>query len=106
MGERVGMRVHHAVAFGVVAQTLGIDARGAALGFGYVVVAGVVSAALRLGLVGQNEGQRILRDAWPALEESIDRALGVGRGELAAFAPLTEIAMMRHERAYTRLFAS
>ncbi|MBV9354364.1 MAG: hypothetical protein JO023_02440 [Chloroflexi bacterium] len=98
--------VHHCLAFGAVAQALGIDQDPAALGFGYMVLAGTVSAGQRLGVLGQNEAQQLLRGLWPSLTSAVASARSVKRDEIRSFAPTLEIAMMRHERAYSRLFSS
>jgi urease accessory protein len=76
------------------------------VGFGYTVVAGALSAALRLGILGQSEAQVVLREQWSLLEAAASRARTLAIDEIAAFGPAIEIATMRHERAYSRLFSS
>jgi urease accessory protein len=98
--------VHHCLAFGAVAQALGVEQEPAALGFGYTVLAGAVSAGQRLGVLGQNEAQQLLRRLWPSLTSAVAIAHTVPVDEIRSFAPTLEIGMMRHERAYSRLFAS
>src|SRR6186997_3647436 len=51
---------HHAVAFGMVAGTLGWDAAAAAVAFLYSTTALLIGAALRLLPMGQVEGQGVL----------------------------------------------
>jgi len=97
---------HACVAFGLVAWACGVGEEPAALGFGYAWLAGALAAALRLGILGQSEAQVVLRERWPALAAAVARARARETEEIAAFAPALEIAMMRHERAYSRLFAS
>jgi urease accessory protein len=94
------------VVFGVVTQALEIPEEPAALGYGYTVVAGAVSAALRLGVLGQSEGQSIMKREWPAIVDAVARARIAEVAHISSFTPLLEIAMMRHERAYSRLFSS
>jgi urease accessory protein len=101
-----GCQPHHCVVFGVVTQTLEIPEEPAALGYGYTVVAGAVSAALRLGVLGQSEGQSIMKREWPAIVDAVARARIAEVAHISSFTPLLEIAMMRHERAYSRLFSS
>ncbi len=97
---------HHCVAFGVLAEALGLDEVAAALGYGYTFASGAVSAALRLGLLGQSEAQAILHDAWPALTRAARQAATRTLDDCSAFMPALEIAQMRHERASSRLFSS
>jgi urease accessory protein len=105
--ERAGRcDAHHCLAFGAVAQALGVAEEPAALGFGYTVLAGAVSAGQRLGVLGQNEAQQLLRRLWPHLTSAVATARRIGMADMRSFSPLLEIAMMRHERAYSRLFSS
>jgi urease accessory protein len=97
---------HHCLVFGIVTQALDIAEEPATLGFGYTVLAGAVSAAIRLGLLGQNEAQLILKNEWGPLVEAVARARSLDVAQISSFAPMLEIAMMRHERAYSRLFSS
>ena len=105
--ERAGRcDAHHCLAFGAVAQALGVAEEAAALGFGYTVLAGAVSAGQRLGVLGQNEAQQLLRGLWPDLASAVGTARRIGMADIRSFSPVLEIAMMRHERAYSRLFSS
>jgi len=99
-------QVHHCVVFGLLTQALGVAEEAAALGFGYTILAGAVSAALRLGVLGQSEAQVVMKDAWPTVAGAVARARTLRLGDISSFAPMLEIAMMRHERAYSRLFSS
>jgi urease accessory protein len=63
----------------------------------------LASAALRLGLIGHIEAQRVLTEVQidlPALLEGQPLA----PSEVHSFVPLTEIAVMRHEHQALRLF--
>jgi urease accessory protein len=94
------------VVFGLVTQVLGIAEEPAALGFGYTVLAGAVSAAVRLGVLGHSEAQVIMKDQWAPLVEAVARARTLEVTDIRSFAPMLEIATMGHERAYSRLFSS
>ncbi|MGI9301417.1 MAG: urease accessory protein UreF [Gammaproteobacteria bacterium] len=65
----------------------------------------LLGAALRLGVVGHVDAQRILsrarRDVVTILEEDPP-----GEEAMHSFAPEAEIAMMRHENEHVRLFAN
>jgi urease accessory protein len=97
---------HHCLVFGIVTQALHIAEEPATLGFGYTVLAGAVSAAIRLGVLGQSEAQLILKHEWGPLVEAAAQARTLDVAHISSFAPMLEIAMMRHERAYSRLFSS
>jgi urease accessory protein len=75
---------------------------------GYLLAMGanLVSAGLRLGIVGQTDGQRIIA----ALEPVIGKAVACGMTrDLACFGAATiavDLASMAHETQYSRLFRS
>jgi len=99
-------QAHHCVVFGLVTQALRIAEEPAVLGFGYTVLAGAVSAALRLGILGQSEAQVVMKDEWVVLVEAVAGARTLDVADISSFAPMLDIAMMGHERAYSRLFSS
>ncbi|MBL8534707.1 MAG: urease accessory protein UreF [Betaproteobacteria bacterium] len=71
----------------------------------YGVAVGIVSAALRVGLIGHMDAQRILA-AQRGRADALASAATPGEESLHAYVPMTEIAMMRHETGSGRLFAN
>lgn len=79
----------------------------AALGaYFYQTVASHCSAALKLIRIGQEGCQRVLRDVLREAPETVSRSLLVERAHAGWFNPVLEIASMRHETAWERLFIS
>jgi urease accessory protein len=71
----------------------------------YQLCAAFAAAAVRLGIVGHVDAQRILT----ALRPQIARVLETPAptvDEIGAFTPAADIAMMRHEVATVRLFSN
>ena len=97
---------HHAVAFGMVAGTLGWDAKAAAIAFLYSTTALLVGAALRLLPMGQVEGQGVLWSLHPVIERVAQDAAERGPEDLWSFTPGLDIQGMLHERLDARLFRS
>lgn len=99
-------RAPYPIAVGAVAGLGGIPLEDALAAFLHGVVANLVSAGVRLVPLGQSDGVRVLA----ALEgEVISRAGWAAKAEfeeLGGFAPLVDIASMKHETQYTRLFRS
>jgi urease accessory protein len=92
-------------AFGVAAARAGIALDDAVLGYLQAFAANLMSAGLRLGLVGQTDGQRILA----ALEPVVARAAAAIVRDPADFGAATfavDLASMAHETQYSRLFRS
>jgi urease accessory protein len=85
--------------------------RGMALAYAseaYVVAqfANLVSAATRLGVVGQTDGLKIVAGLMPDLAALAREAAGASLDDLGACAFRSDIAAMRHETQYSRLFRS
>jgi urease accessory protein len=97
---------NHAIAFGLVSQSLGLSEEHAVQGYLYNVTAGWVAAALRLIPLGQAEGQRLLHDLAPTLLAVQQRYGHLTPAEAWSCTPGLDIRSMQHERLYTRLFRS
>lgn len=98
---------HLPVMQGALWRALGLDTVACVEMAGYQAVAGLVAAAVRLGRIGAIAGQRILSTALPVIADVAEEPVAEGDPiALSAFAPLIEIAAMRHARADLRLFAN
>ena len=95
-----------AVAYALVYFHCGIDERDGVLAFGYNRLTGIVSAALRLISMGQQEGQNLLTKNLNDLPAAVDRILGMKDEPLRSFNPLLDIEQMNHQYVYSRLFRS
>jgi urease accessory protein len=70
------------------------------------LVANLVSAAARLGLIGQTDGQKTLAALFDSIVALGDFVAGAGIADLGSCAFASDIAAMRHETQYSRLFRS
>ena len=95
-----------AVAFGIAAEAFGIGRRQAALAAGMSHSTAFAMAALRLGVIGHREAQRIIRATNPTIERAVDVAGAVTWLDLRPSAPQLDVAGARHETAPARSFAS
>jgi urease accessory protein len=66
----------------------------------------LVSAGLRLVPLGQTDGQRVLAGLEPVIAACTQQALACPLEEIGGAAFRADIASMRHETQYTRLFRS
>ena len=101
-----GAGVCHAAAFGAAAARAGITLADALMGYLETFAANLVAAGIRLGLVGQTDGQRILAALEPAIAAAATTAEGRGSEDFGAATFAVELASMAHETQYTRLFRS
>jgi urease accessory protein len=101
-----GEAVCHPAAAGAVTARSDIPLGGALTAYLQAMAANLVSAGLRLGIVGQTDGQRILAALEPVVGTAVASAL---TRDPAAFGGATlaiELASMAHETQYSRLFRS
>jgi urease accessory protein len=94
------------VAYGVVFFYRGLAVRDALVAFGYARLAGIVSAALRLIALGQQQGQALLTGAIRRLPDAAEDILRIEGEPLRSFSPLLDIQQMNHRYVYSRLFRS
>ncbi|MGC3992175.1 MAG: urease accessory UreF family protein [Chthoniobacteraceae bacterium] len=95
---------HHLIVGALQYATTPLQAALAA--YFYQSLAGFGSAALKLIRIGQEGCQRVLAEGLRSCPIAIADSLTVPREDAGWFNPLLEIASMRHERAFERLFIS
>ncbi len=106
--ERVGRRTapgHLAACQGLLWRGAGLSEAEAAAAAAHVLCVGVLGAAIRLGAIGAVEGQRLLTAIQPALAEMLAQPPPPIEA-LASYAPVVELAVLRHEQLDSRLFAN
>lgn len=72
----------------------------------YCAVRGVLSAAVRLGIAGSYEAQRLQAGCSATLERVAQRCAAFTLEDLAQTAPLIDLLQSRHDHLYSRLFQS
>jgi urease accessory protein len=74
--------------------------------FLHSVVSNLISAGMRLIPLGQTDGQRVLAALETEITMAAERARAIAFDEVGTTTPRADIASMRHETQYTRLFRS
>jgi urease accessory protein len=74
--------------------------------YGLAFVANLVSASVRLGIVGQTDGQKLTAGLVPAVQAAAAAAEPATLDDLGGCALRSDIASLRHETQYSRLFRS
>jgi urease accessory protein len=72
----------------------------------YATARGVLSAAVRLGIAGSYEAQRMQAECGPWLDRIAERCADLSERDLAQTAPVLDILQAGHDRLYSRLFQS
>ncbi len=98
--------VAYPVALGVAAAGHGLALRTTLDAFLLAFVSNIVSAIVRLGPIGQTDGQRIMASLLPSVQAIGAMAEHATLDDLGGAALRADIASMNHETQYTRLFRS
>lgn len=70
------------------------------------LVANLVSAGMRLIPLGQRDGQRAIANLEPVIADAVRQSATASLDDIGSAAPAIDLASMRHENQYTRLFRS
>lgn len=98
--------VAYPVAVGAAAAGHGIGLDEAAPAFALGLFGNLVSAASRLSVIGQTEGQKLIAALLPRLVAMAAQATACEPEVLGSCAFRSELAAMKHETQYSRLFRS
>lgn len=99
-------RAHVAPVTGVVFRVLGLPLSTAQRVVLYGAARGVLSAAVRLGIIGSFEAQEMQYASGRSLDEIAKRCATLSVDDLAQTAPLLDLMQAGHDRLYSRLFQS
>jgi urease accessory protein len=97
---------HHAVIFGAVFGRLDVAPVPTLEAYLHAATRGILSAAVRLGLVGPLEAQRLRAERAPLLGAVVAGACRLSCEDAAQTAPLLEIFAALHDRLDGRMFQS
>ncbi|CDQ18989.1 urease accessory protein UreF [Halobacillus karajensis] len=97
---------HPSVVLAAVYHSLDISKKVAVETFLFTNLSSLVQNAVRGIPIGQTDGQRVLVDLQPIVEEAVQIIMNLSSEDLGAGSPGLEIAQMHHERLNVRLFMS
>lgn len=96
----------HAAVFGAAAAQAGASLEEALTTYLHAFAANLMSAGLRLGIVGQSDGQRILVGLEPVVAVSVAASITRDPEDFGSATFTLDLASMAHETLYSRLFRS
>ena len=105
-GKILPENLPYPVAVGAQAGAHGIGEDDAAAAYLQAFAATLISAAVRLVPLGQTAGLRVLAALEPVVLATMRATRGAGADDLGGCAFRSDLASMRHETQYTRLFRS
>ena len=98
--------IAYPIAVGTCAAVHGLPLAETAHAFVQAFAANIVSAGVRVIPLGQTDGLRVIARLEPLIPTIVADALRATLDDVGGIAILTDIASMRHETQYTRLFRS
>jgi urease accessory protein len=98
--------VAYPIAVGVAAAGFAMPLHAVLEGFLLGFVTNLVSSAVRLGPIGQTDGQRIIAFLVDPVRRIALEAMAASLDDLGSSAFRSDLASLRHETQYTRLFRS
>ena len=101
-----GLHMHLGPAAGVVFDAVGVPLATAQQLTLFGTARGVLSAAVRLGILGSYEAQRLQLECAPFLESCGVRCALLDDTDLVQVAPVPDLLQATHDRLYSRLFQS
>ena len=104
--EPGGDPIAYPVAVGAAAAGHGFTLEASLAPFLVSLFANFVSAAVRLGAIGQTDGQRALAELLPRLHAMAQACAGADIDAIGGAAFRSDLAAILHETQYSRLFRS
>jgi urease accessory protein len=98
--------VAYPVAVAVTAAGHGVPLAPALHAYLHAATANLISVGVRLIPLGQTDGQRVLAALAPVVAAAAARAVATSLDDIGGAAFRADLASMRHETQYTRLFRS
>ena len=98
--------ITYPVAVGLVASSYAMPLSHVLEAFLTAFVSNLVSASVRLGVIGQTDGQRVIASLLPRVKEISEFANHSSLEDLGSSVFRSDLASLHHETQYTRLFRS
>ena len=94
------------VAVAAACQKACIDKRSGLLAYLLAFSNNLIAVAVRLVPLGQSKGLEVMRDVMPVISQTAERAMRATLSDLGSSTLLSDIASMKHETQYSRVFRS
>ena len=97
---------NYSIVFGILAAALQIQKDAALTGFYYNAAAGMITNAVKLIPLGQQDGQEILFSIQPLIYRLVEQTMNPDRELIGLCCVGFDIRCMQHETLYSRLYMS
>jgi len=103
---RIGANTAYCVVFAAAVAAHNLPLRPALDAYLSAFTSNLVSAAVRMSVIGQTEGQKIVARLSPAIHDLADNLQDADIEDLGGYAFRADLAALHHETQYSRLFRS
>ena len=100
------MQGHYAVIYGIITALLKLDQEKATCAFLYNAAVGIITNAVKLVPLGQTDGQQIIYNVQPLIENLTLEIMELERDMHGVCNAALDIKCMQHEHLYSRLYMS
>ena len=100
------MQGHYAVIYGIITALLKLDKEKATCAFLYNAAVGIITNAVKLVPLGQTDGQQIIYNVQPLIENLTLEIMELERDMHGVCNAALDIKCMQHEHLYSRLYMS
>lgn len=100
------MHGHYAVIYGIITALLKLDKEKATCAFLYNAAVGIITNAVKLVPLGQTDGQQIIYNVQPLIENLTLEIMELERDLHGVCNAALDIKCMQHEHLYSRLYMS
>ncbi|MBI4724185.1 MAG: urease accessory protein UreF [Rhodomicrobium sp.] len=104
LAHLAGLAIAYPIATGIAAACHKIRPGPFLAAYALAFVSNQASAAIRLGLIGQTAGQRIIAGLLDAIEAAAEKAMAASLDSIGTACFSADLASIEHETQYSRLF--
>ncbi|MGV3549699.1 urease accessory protein UreF [Rhizobium sp.] len=104
--QRLEYGTPYAVAVGAIAAANGVELEATLVAWLHALISQSVSAAIRLGVLGQREAMTLLAELEQTVLDTARRAASSSLDDLGSATAIADILSARHENLHSRLFRS
>lgn len=97
---------NYAAVFGAATGLIGADKNSAVCAYLFNSVYSLIQTGIKSVPLGQGESQRVMMSVYEEISRVAERAASMSMDDMGGFSPMLDIASMRHEDLYTRLYMS
>lgn len=98
--------MNYAVVFGLACRSLEIPLRDVLEGYLTSTVLSYIQVGIKLIPLSQVDGQILMKECYEEIEQCVEEVMEMKEEDIFSFTPMLDIASMRHETQFSRMYMS